>query len=95
MHRMLERQLKRALGLDAEQWPRFLEKLKAWAARVADEDVDASADFSRALFGLPTLLERVSETYVQQDRDLALIRRSLELSSEELSSNNQKLRDEA
>ena len=91
MHRMLERQLKRVLGLDAEQWPRFVEKLKDWADSAADQD----ADLSRALFSLPNLLERVSDTYDQQDRDLALIRRSLELSSEELSGANQKLRDEA
>ncbi len=99
MHRMLERQLKRVLGLDVEQLPRFMEKLKDWADQAADqaadEDADEVANFARALFGLPTLLDRVSETYVQQERDLALIRRSLELSSEELSGANQKLRDEA
>ena len=93
MHRMLERQLKRVLGLDAAQLPRFLDKLKALADQVADED--ASAEFARALFGLPMLLERVSETYTQQDRDIALIRRSLELSSDELSTANNKFRDEA
>ena len=91
MHRMLERQLKRVLGLGAEQWPHFVEKMKDWADSAADTD----AELSRALFSLPTLLERVSDTYDQQDRDLALIRRSLELSSNELSSANQKLRDEA
>ncbi len=95
MHRMLERQLKRVLGLDVEQLPRFMEKLKDWADQAADEDAAEVANFARALFGLPTLLDRVSETYVQQERDLALIRRSLELSSEELSGANQKLRDEA
>jgi PAS domain S-box-containing protein len=49
----------------------------------------------KVLSGLPTLLGRVAETYAQQERDLALIRRSLELSSDELSSANQKFRDEA
>ena len=91
MHRMLERQIKRVLGLDAGQWPRLVEKLQDWA----DGSADTDPDLSRALFSLPTLLERVSDTYDQQDRDLALIRRSLELSSEELSGANQKLRDEA
>jgi PAS domain S-box-containing protein len=95
MHRMLERQLKRVLGLEADQWPQFVEQLKSWADRAADENADQGDGLARALFGLPTLLERVSETYAQQDRDLALIRRSLELSSEELSSVNQKLRDDA
>jgi PAS domain S-box-containing protein len=37
----------------------------------------------------------VSDAYVQQERDLALIRRSLELSSSELSDVNEKLRGEA
>ncbi|OYY95247.1 MAG: hypothetical protein B7Y41_01690 [Hydrogenophilales bacterium 28-61-23] len=92
MHRMLERQLKRALGLDAEQLPDFLDKLKRRAGHAADAESDY---FARALFSLPALLERVSETYAQQDRDLALIRRSLELSSDELTHANLKLRDEA
>jgi len=91
MHRMLERQLKRALGVDAEQLPALLERLREGAGRTLAGD----ADLIGALANLPLLLERVSETYAQQDRDLALIRRSLELSSDELSSANQKLRDEA
>jgi PAS domain S-box-containing protein len=95
MHRLLERQLKRALGLDTEQWRQVTEKLKACADRTADEADDEAGEFARALAGLPALLERVSETYAQQDRDLALIRRSLELSSDELTNANQKLRDEA
>ena len=91
MHRLLERQIKRALGIEAGRWPHLAESLRALADRQADTDTE----LARALFGLPTLLERVSEAYVQQERDLALIRRGLELSSEELSSANQKLRDEA
>ncbi|MCU0933835.1 MAG: hypothetical protein MUE86_05205, partial [Thiobacillaceae bacterium] len=91
MHRLLERQLKRVLGLDAGQWPRLADKLRDWADRVADED----AELARGLFGLPQLLERVSESYVQQDRDLTLLRRSLELSSAELSTANERLRREA
>lgn len=91
MHRLLERQIKRALGLEPGQWPQLLETLKVQADQVADQD----AAMARALFGLPTLLERVSDAYAQQERDLALMRRSLELSSSELSDANQKLRDEA
>ena len=91
MHRLLERQIKRALGLEAGQWPRLAEALKTLADNCADQD----GELARALFGLPTLLERVSDAYAQQERDLALIRRSLELSSEELSDANQKLRGEA
>lgn len=91
MHRMLERQLKRTLGVDAEQLPGLLERLQEGAGRALAGD----AGLAGVLANLPLLLERVSETYAQQDRDLALIRRGLELSSDELSSTNQKLRDEA
>ncbi len=90
MHRLLERQIKRVFGLDAEQWV-------ALAAQLASSpgDITPHPDLARILASLPTLLERVAETYAQQDRDLALIRRSLELSSDELTHANQKLRDEA
>ncbi len=91
MHRLLERQIKRALGLEPGQWPHLAEAIKSLADHCADTD----ADLARALFGLPTLLERVSDAYAQQERDLALIRRSLELSSAELSDVNEKLRGEA
>jgi two-component system sensor histidine kinase/response regulator len=91
MQRLLERQLKRALGVDAENWPRLAEKLKDWADRAADED----AELARGLFGLPELLERVSESYAQHERDLTLVRRSLDLSSTELSTANERLRQEA
>ena len=91
MHRLLERQIKRALELDPQRWDDLSRKLKDWAARLADED----AELARALAGLPALLERVGDTYSQQDRDLALVRRSLELSSAELTDANQRLLDEA
>jgi PAS domain S-box-containing protein len=101
MHRMLERQLKRVLQLDAEQWLQLAGKFKQWADEAADkepagkEPAGKEPALARVLLGLPTLLERVSDAYTQQDRDLALIRRSLELSSDELSTANQKLREEA
>ena len=91
MHRTLQRQIKRTLDLDPEGWSRLGEKLKDWADQAADED----PELARALFGLPSLLERVSETYAQQDRDLSLVRRSLELSSQELTDANQRLLREA
>ncbi|MDD5389341.1 MAG: response regulator [Gallionellaceae bacterium] len=91
MHRLLDRQIKRALGLETGQWQHLGVALNTLADKCADED----AGLARALYGLPTLLERVSEAYAQQDRDLALIRRGLELSSAELSDANVKLRDEA
>ena len=91
MHRLLERQVKRALGLDALQWTRLPEAFQKLADGLADQD----GELARALSGVPTLLGRVSDAYAQQDRDLALIRRSLELSSAELSEASQKLRGEA
>lgn len=91
MHRLLERQLKRALGISLEQWGLLEARLKSCTDLAADE----SADIARTLVGIPDLLQRVSEAYAQQDRDLALVRRSLELSSEELTSANQRLREDA
>ncbi len=91
MHRLLARQLKRALSLEPERWPHLAAQLRDWADRLADED----ADLARAVFGLPHLFERVSESYVQQERDVALLRRSLELSSAELSTANERLRRKA
>lgn len=91
MHRLLERQIKRLLGLSAEQVPLWVDKLQAHGRNIGESD----ADFSRVLANLPSLLDRVSETYAQQDRDLALIRRSLELSSQELTDANERLQNEA
>jgi PAS domain S-box-containing protein len=91
MHKLLERQLKRAFGLEAEQ-------ASLWLSRLALADASPQPpdpDLDRLLQGLPRLLERVSEAYAQQDRDLSLLRRSLELSSQELSDANQKLREDA
>ncbi|MCP5278744.1 MAG: PAS domain-containing protein [Thiobacillus sp.] len=91
MHRLLERQIKRTLGISPERWPE-LENLVRVVAHQAGE---GDAELARALLGLPELLQRVSEAYAQQDRDLALLRRSLEVSSEELSTANQRLREDA
>jgi PAS domain S-box-containing protein len=91
MHRLLERQIKRALNLDSGSWPSLNSRLHEWLTQAGNEDAGLAA----ALYGLPTLFERISEAYAQQERDLALLRRSLELSSTELSSANNRLRDEA
>ena len=95
MHRMLERQIKRAFGLDAEAWAGFAQQMAALAEAGSEtRQPELDPAWINVLSGLPTLLGRVAETYAQQERDLALIRRSLELSSDELSSANQKFRDE-
>ncbi len=88
MHRLLERQIKRILDLESGQ---FKDLLQNHAEQIAGQE----PDLARALFALPALLERVTATYDQQERDLVLIRRSLDLSSQELSASNQKLREEA
>ena len=89
MHRLLERQIKRAFGLEPEQWLHLVGALQTAAAQCPD------AEIARVLANLPTLLSRVSDAYAQQERDLSLIRRSLELSSAELTDANVRLRDEA
>ena len=91
MHRLLERQIKRALDLDPEGWTALASRLQGLAERLGGED----AELAPVLAGLPGLLDRVGDTYSQQDRDLALVRRSLELSSAELTDANQRLLDEA
>ena len=93
---MLERQIKRAFGLDAEAWAGLAQQLATLSAAGGDaRPPELAPVWVNILSGLPALLGRVAETYAQQERDLALIRRSLELSSDELSSANQKFRDEA
>jgi PAS domain S-box-containing protein len=91
MHRLLERQIKRALEVDPAAWTGLAETLRNHAESIAGE----SPDLARALSGIPTLLERVSEGYGQLERDQTLLRRSLDLSSEELTDANQRLREEA
>ena len=81
MHRLLERQLKRTLGL------RDGDGLAVLLANLEDPQV---RDQLRR--GLPEFLERVDQTYLQQERDLELRNRSLELSTEELTHANENLR---
>jgi len=88
MHRLLERQIKRALGVDAQQWGDLVAQLQAQSA-------GQEPGLTRVLSNLSTLLDRVSESYAQHERDIALVRRSLELSSDELTQANQRLLHEA
>lgn len=90
MHKTLNRQLHRLLGIeDGEQWQRFVLAVAALGARP-----DIATETARALLGLGELVERVSATYEQYDRDLALRSRSLELSSSELTAANECLQAE-
>ncbi|WP_273429241.1 ATP-binding protein [Chitinibacter tainanensis] len=81
-HKLLLRQLKRQLG-----WS------DAAAVDAALAELAQSQD--PLLAKLPTLLQHISEAYAQDERDLALRARSLELSSAELTQANNELRLEA
>jgi len=83
MHTTLIRQLRRLCSIEHEE---------QLADAIAELTACASTPQSQALIqGLTTLLERVSATYEQNDRDLALRSRSLEESSNELHSINERL----
>jgi nitrogen fixation negative regulator NifL len=90
MHKALSRQLRRALGIDDEsQTAAFLAGLAELA-----EDGQVPPRLAKGMTGLKEFIERVDTTYEQYERDLTLRTRSLELSSEELVSANNRLRDE-
>ena len=90
MHKILQDQLKHALGLGESA---ALERLLVAAGRIA---VQPGMDPAVAalLANLGALLERVDAAYVQADRDLELRTRSLEISSTELTSANARLRQD-
>jgi len=90
MQNILMRQLRRTMGIaDDDQLQQVLAELASLAGSAA-----VSPPAATALKGLASLLERVNGTYAQQDRDISLRTRSLELSSDELSSANQRLQQE-
>ncbi|WP_052710331.1 PAS domain S-box protein [Azospirillum thiophilum] len=91
MHRLLQNQFKRVLGLPtAEAAEPVLAELRALAGSAG-----LSPEAARVLDGLPALFARISQSYDQADRDLTLRARSLQLSSEELADANERLRREA
>jgi nitrogen fixation negative regulator NifL len=90
MHRALQRQLKRIVGVaDETALAAMLEEARSAAAIPG-----VSPAVAALLAGMEELLGRVDGAYDQYERDLALRSRSLELSSEELSAANDRLRDE-
>jgi PAS domain S-box-containing protein len=89
MHKLLARQVKRVLGVEEALLPGVLDELRALAAQGV-----LSAQSKALLEGLPAFLGRVDEAYQQSDRDLDLKTRSLELSSVELVSSNERMREE-
>ena len=85
-NKRLARQIRQALRVDG---PEALAQLVASLAASSDPVLAALAG------QLPSLLEKVAESYSQYDRDLDLRTRSLELSSDELHGVNERLRLEA
>ena len=90
MHKTLWRQIRRSFGIEnAERLNGLLAEMADLACRAG-----SSNDLAQGIAGLPALLERISASYEQADRDLALRTRSLELSSEELTLANRRLQNE-
>ncbi len=89
MHKLLARQVKRALGVEEARVGAVVQELKGLAAVAG-----LSPDTIALLGGLDTFLSRVDDAYQQNDRDLDLKTRSLELSSLELTETNTRIREE-
>jgi len=89
MHKLLARQTQRFLGVDAAQLPAVVAELQALALAA-----NMSPAARQLLSGLNDLLARVNESYQQNDRDLDLKTRSLQLSSVELTHANDRMRQE-
>jgi len=87
MHKLLARQIKRALGSEAAPLAAVLDELKQLAGGV-------SPAAGRLLGGLGDFFAQVDAAYAQNDRDLELKTRSLAISSTELSQTNDRLRHE-
>jgi PAS domain S-box-containing protein len=89
MHKLLNRQIKRLLGVEDGQLPAVLAELAVLARAPG-----VSAGALGLVTGLEAFFGRVEEAYDQNDRDLDLKTRSLQLSSVELSHTNDRLRHE-
>ncbi|MBF0255107.1 MAG: response regulator [Gammaproteobacteria bacterium] len=90
-NRLLQRQLKRNLGIADEQGLQALAEALAQSAGRGD----LPEPLQRLCQGFIPLLERVDAAYEQSERDLQLRDRSLALSSDELTRTLQKIRAEA
>jgi PAS domain S-box-containing protein len=89
--KLLRRQLKRGLGVADDAG---LQVMLAGADALA-QNPDTPLPVKQALQGLASFLAMTDEAYLQFDRDLDLRTRSLDLSSQELNSANQRLRTES
>ncbi|MBK9571315.1 MAG: response regulator [Rhodoferax sp.] len=86
MHHLLADQVKRLLGVDPAQLDAVLHELVPTTS--------LSPQAASVLAGLGAFLDRVDDAYDQNDRDLELKTRSLQLSSTELTHANDRLREE-
>ncbi|WP_313953842.1 PAS domain S-box protein [Accumulibacter sp.] len=89
MHKLLNRQIRRVLGVDGERATDVFDELRQLAA-----EHPLSPEAARLLADLDTLFGQVERAYEQNDRDLELRTRSLDLSSTELLETNERLRNE-
>ena len=90
VHRLLLRQMRRALGLNqGRDVSALLDSLGRLDRSQLPPPVAVLLD------GLPDLLQRIGEAYDQGERDLTLSNRSLEISTGELTRANAQLRAEA
>lgn len=90
-HKLSQRQYKRLLGIQGEEQ---LAAVLAEFEQLSQSDT-LSTSARSALKGMRQFFSQVDEAYEQADRDLALGKSSLELSSEELSEANKTLRLES
>jgi PAS domain S-box-containing protein len=90
MDKTLLRQMRRYVGIEDEVQ---LKQMLIAAEKLAQRG-DVPPELTSTLSGLGMLLERISMTYEQHDRDLALRSRSLEISSAELTTANSRLHSE-
>ena len=89
MHKLLTRQIRRTLGVDEARLSGVLDELRALSSQAG-----LSPEAVGFLAGVGDFLSRVDAAYVQNDRDLRLVTRGLDLSSQELLQANNRLRAE-
>ena len=89
MHKLLSRQIRRALGVDETGVAAVLDELRALSGNAG-----LSREAARFLAGAGEFLDRVGAAYAQSDRDMELLTRGLDLSSQELLQTNDRLREE-
>ncbi len=89
MHSLLARQTRELLGVDEKQLRAVVAEIKRLA-----QVPGVTLETARLLQGMPVFLERVDSAYEQNERDLDLKTRSLQLSSIELVHTNDRIRTE-